>query len=110
MAPLSRPTPARKPSSTAARLPANLSSPTIPASKLPRSAAPPAYAPLATPPTIQIRAPRGQQGFGYDPLFFVPELGRSTAELPPEEKARISHRGAAFRKFVLWYRASYQVP
>lgn len=41
-------------------------------------------------------APQGQNGFGYDPLFFVPRLGRSLAELGPEEKWAISHRGKAF--------------
>jgi XTP/dITP diphosphohydrolase len=40
-------------------------------------------------------APRGERGFGYDPLFLVPELGKTTAEMPPEEKHRISHRGRA---------------
>lgn len=40
-------------------------------------------------------APRGEHGFGYDPIFLVPELGMTTAELPPEEKNRISHRGRA---------------
>lgn len=40
-------------------------------------------------------APRGSGGFGYDPLFFVPELGRTAAELPATEKNRISHRGQA---------------
>ncbi len=44
--------------------------------------------------------PRGENGFGYDPLFLVPELGRTTAELPPEEKNAISHRGQAVRKFA----------
>nr|BBH95286.1 non-canonical purine NTP pyrophosphatase [Thermogemmatispora argillosa] len=39
--------------------------------------------------------PRGSNGFGYDPIFLVPELGKTTAELPPEEKHRISHRGRA---------------
>ncbi|MFP4224137.1 MAG: non-canonical purine NTP pyrophosphatase [Phycisphaeraceae bacterium] len=43
---------------------------------------------------------RGSNGFGYDPLFFVPRLGRTTAELPPKEKNAISHRGSASRK--LW--------
>lgn len=47
-------------------------------------------------------AARGQAGFGYDPLFLVPELGKTLAELSPEEKARVSHRGAAFRKFLEW--------
>lgn len=48
-------------------------------------------------------APRGQLGFGYDPLFYCPSMGKTFAELPPEEKARYSHRGAAFRKFLVWY-------
>jgi len=39
--------------------------------------------------------PRGIHGFGYDPLFLVPEFGKTTAELPPEVKHRISHRGRA---------------
>jgi XTP/dITP diphosphohydrolase len=39
--------------------------------------------------------PRGDHGFGYDPIFFVPELGKTTAELAPDEKNRISHRGRA---------------
>ena len=39
---------------------------------------------------------RGSQGFGYDPIFFVPELGRTFAELTPDEKHRLSHRGRAF--------------
>jgi XTP/dITP diphosphohydrolase len=55
-----------------------------------------------------LRAPRGQHGFGYDPLFYVPSLGKTTAELTPEEKAKVSHRGAAFRKFVEWYRQEYR--
>lgn len=38
---------------------------------------------------------RGENGFGYDPIFYVPELGCTTSELPPEEKNRISHRGKA---------------
>lgn len=42
----------------------------------------------------------GENGFGYDPLFFVPELGCTTAELSPEQKNRISHRGRAVRKFA----------
>lgn len=40
-------------------------------------------------------APRGEHGFGYDPIFLVPELGKTTAELTPEQKNRISHRGRA---------------
>lgn len=41
---------------------------------------------------------RGKNGFGYDPLFLVPELGRTTAELAREEKNRISHRSRAARR------------
>jgi XTP/dITP diphosphohydrolase len=40
---------------------------------------------------------RGQGGFGYDPIFFIQELGKTMAELPPEVKNRISHRGQAVR-------------
>lgn len=40
-------------------------------------------------------APRGTGGFGYDPVFFVPEAGRTAAELAPDEKNRISHRARA---------------
>jgi XTP/dITP diphosphohydrolase len=39
--------------------------------------------------------PRGSNGFGYDPHFFVPELGMTAAQLPPERKNRISHRAQA---------------
>jgi XTP/dITP diphosphohydrolase len=42
-----------------------------------------------------LRAPRGSGGFGYDPVFLVPELGRTMAELTLEEKGRISHRARA---------------
>jgi XTP/dITP diphosphohydrolase len=44
-----------------------------------------------------MREERGSGGFGYDPIFFVPELGRSMAELTPEEKHAVSHRGKAAR-------------
>jgi XTP/dITP diphosphohydrolase len=44
--------------------------------------------------------PRGSSGFGYDPIFFFPALGRTYAELPREEKNRYSHRGRAFRKLL----------
>lgn len=47
-----------------------------------------------------LRAPRGHGGFGYDPLFFVPECALSSAELTPEEKNARSHRGQALRKLV----------
>ena len=42
--------------------------------------------------------PRGEYGFGYDPVFYLPELGKTMAELPPEEKNRISHRAKAAEK------------
>ncbi len=42
--------------------------------------------------------PRGKGGFGYDPVFFLPELGRTMAELSLEEKNQVSHRGKAARK------------
>jgi XTP/dITP diphosphohydrolase len=47
-----------------------------------------------------LRAPRGENGFGYDPLFFVPEKGCSAAELSAEEKNALSHRGQALRCLV----------
>lgn len=42
--------------------------------------------------------PKGHNGFGYDPVFFIPELNCTMAELPPEKKHEISHRGQAIRK------------
>jgi XTP/dITP diphosphohydrolase len=49
-------------------------------------------------------APRGNNGFGYDPLFYFPQIGKTFAELSVVEKAQYSHRGAAFRAFLSWYR------
>jgi XTP/dITP diphosphohydrolase len=43
-----------------------------------------------------VDAPRGTGGFGYDPLFLVPELGKTFGELPPEVKQAMSHRARAF--------------
>ena len=40
---------------------------------------------------------RGTNGFGYDPIFYLPDMSRSTAELTPEEKNAVSHRGNALR-------------
>jgi XTP/dITP diphosphohydrolase len=54
---------------------------------------------------VILNAPQGHHGFGYDPLFYFPQIGRTFAELSPEDKARYSHRGAAFRKFLEWYDA-----
>ena len=50
-----------------------------------------------------LQQPRGTQGFGFDPLFFFPPLARSFGELTAEEKAAVSHRGQAFRKFLDWF-------
>ena len=46
------------------------------------------------------RTPRGTHGFGYDPLFYLRDFGKTAAELPPEEKNRISHRGIALQKLL----------
>ncbi len=45
-------------------------------------------------------APKGENGFGYDPVFFVEEFGKTTAEISPEQKNAISHRGKALRIFA----------
>ena len=52
------------------------------------------------------RSPRGTNGFGYDPLFLLPQFGKTAAELAPEEKNRISHRGQALAKLVELLRES----
>lgn len=49
---------------------------------------------------VILETPRGEGGFGYDPLFFVREYGKTMAELPMEVKNRISHRGQALRQAV----------
>jgi XTP/dITP diphosphohydrolase len=49
-----------------------------------------------------LEAMRGERGFGYDPVFFVPSLGRSMAELPLDEKNRLSHRGRAVALLRAW--------
>ena len=51
---------------------------------------------------VILSAPRGMNGFGYDPLFYFPSIGKTFAELTAEEKAQHSHRGAAFRQFLTW--------
>ncbi len=51
-----------------------------------------------------LEAPRGEGGFGYDPLFFVPEAGKTFAEMSLEEKARHSHRGKALKALLEAYR------
>ncbi len=50
-------------------------------------------------------AARGSNGFGYDPVFYVPSHDCSSAELPPEIKNRLSHRGQALRKLIAGLRA-----
>lgn len=50
--------------------------------------------------------PKGRHGFGYDPVFFLPEYGCTSAELDPEIKNRISHRADAMRKFLEWIEES----
>jgi XTP/dITP diphosphohydrolase len=52
---------------------------------------------------IILDAPRGSNGFGYDPLFYFPQIGKTFAELTAVEKAQYSHRGAAFRAFLEWF-------
>ena len=49
---------------------------------------------------IILEEKRGTNGFGYDPIFFVPQQGRAMAELTPEEKGAISHRGNAIRNLA----------
>lgn len=51
------------------------------------------------------REPRGTGGFGYDPVFLVRGLGKTMAELTPEEKDAVSHRGQAVRAAAAWLRA-----
>lgn len=60
-------------------------------------------APILTEGTLEGRvafAPRGEGGFGYDVIFELPERGVTTAELDPEEKNRISHRGQALSRMI----------
>ena len=54
---------------------------------------------------VILHAPRGENGFGYDPLFCFPQIGKTFAELSAVEKAQYSHRGAAFRAFLSWCEA-----
>jgi len=49
-----------------------------------------------------LNEPVGTGGFGYDPLFFFPPLNKTFAQLTPEEKVSVSHRGQAFRKLLQW--------
>jgi XTP/dITP diphosphohydrolase len=47
-----------------------------------------------------VESPRGSNGFGYDPYFYVPDFGRTAAELGPREKNMLSHRGKALRRLL----------
>jgi len=49
---------------------------------------------------LLLSAPRGNDGFGYDPLFLIPSLGLTMAEIPREQKWQIGHRGKAFRTLL----------
>jgi XTP/dITP diphosphohydrolase len=51
-------------------------------------------------PGLLLESPRGTGGFGYDPVFLIPELNKTFAELSRDEKNRLSHRGKAFRRLI----------
>lgn len=53
-----------------------------------------------------LREEKGSGGFGYDPLFFIPEAGKTMAEMTLDEKNRYSHRGRALRAFIAHFKAS----
>ena len=54
-------------------------------------------------PGVIARAPHGENGFGYDPVFYLPELGMTYAELPSEQKNAMSHRARALQDFCRKY-------
>ena len=51
-------------------------------------------------PGVILEELKGSGGFGYDPLFYIPQLKKTMAELSVEEKNKISHRGQAWRKMI----------
>lgn len=53
--------------------------------------------------------PRGRRGFGYDPIFYLPELGKTMAELSLDVKNKVSHRGAAAREAIKLLRRKYNL-
>lgn len=55
---------------------------------------------------IIAQTPRGDGGFGYDPIFFLPQKGKTMAELLPDEKHKISHRGQAIKNIKRWLKES----
>ncbi len=54
-----------------------------------------------------LREKRGNNGFGYDPVFYVPSLGKTMAELTPEQKNKISHRRQAINKLYQWLKNEF---
>jgi XTP/dITP diphosphohydrolase len=54
-------------------------------------------------------APRGERGFGYDPIFYYPPHGATLAEATDEEKVTVAHRGKAFRKLAAWLASTVSV-
>ncbi len=60
-------------------------------------------------PGIITFEPKGEQGFGYDPVFYLPELDKTMAELPLEVKNRVSHRGQAAREACQLLRRKYNL-
>jgi XTP/dITP diphosphohydrolase len=57
-----------------------------------------------------MKRPQGDNGFGYDPLFYVPEHNCSAAQLPTETKTRISHRGRAMTTLIKTFEKTYRQP
>lgn len=53
-----------------------------------------------------LQAPHGKGGFGYDPVFYSPDLGKSFAEADAAEKERVSHRGRALKRLKIWLTSS----
>lgn len=58
-------------------------------------------------PGVILDAPRGQGGFGYDPVFYLPEFGKTYAELQPERKNAVSHRARALQAFCKIYQEEF---
>ena len=58
---------------------------------------------------IILEEPRGENGFGYDPLFYFPQIKKTFAELTAQEKSGFSHRGAAFRQLLDWHENLFKV-
>lgn len=61
-------------------------------------------------PGVLAHAPQGEGGFGYDPIFYLPQLDKTMAQLTPQEKNSISHRGSALREFQKeWEKSPYGI-